>query len=375
MKILPCFVFFDKLYMVKIMRKRKQKNQRKVIIIASLCLLFVMTVGYAAFNTNLNITAKGNVLEKGITASELKNSITDADGLYEDNTEEGKYIYKGSNPNNYITFNNETWRIISIEKDNTLKIIRNESIGNMVYDVGYTSNIAGITDSNSVEGTRYTNASTDYCYQNSGTESNYNGCKVWGSNTTMLNSSEGNITKMPRQEDNSTYDLPKEEAYLNIYLNGTWYNELDKNSKTLIDNHTWNAGLLKNQSGQTIETDMQQEKAYKWKGKVGLINPTDYVKTNTNQTLCGTVYNNNTTNMDTCKTTTWLFNSNSYWTMNGYSTASSYYVWYVTSNGNISDYNSSYTYGVRPVVYLSSNVHLKGKGTSDAPFKIIEEKE
>ena len=45
-----------------------------------------------------------------------------------------KYTYKGANPNNYITFNNEMWRIISIGADNTIKIMRNESIGNMAFD-------------------------------------------------------------------------------------------------------------------------------------------------------------------------------------------------------------------------------------------------
>ncbi len=45
-------------------RNRRRKNSRKFIIITAVCLLFVMTAGYAAFSTNLNITAKGNVLEQ-----------------------------------------------------------------------------------------------------------------------------------------------------------------------------------------------------------------------------------------------------------------------------------------------------------------------
>ena len=37
---------------------------------------------------------------------------------------------KGANPNNYVTFNNETagWRIISINSDGTIKIMRDEDI-------------------------------------------------------------------------------------------------------------------------------------------------------------------------------------------------------------------------------------------------------
>ena len=41
--------------------RRKRRRQKKTIIILSLSLLMVITVGYAAFSTNLSITAKGNV--------------------------------------------------------------------------------------------------------------------------------------------------------------------------------------------------------------------------------------------------------------------------------------------------------------------------
>ena len=60
--------------------------------------------------------------------------VESGDGLYADEYEDGKYTYKGVNPNNYITFNNETWRIISVENDGTIKIMRNESIGNQQWD-------------------------------------------------------------------------------------------------------------------------------------------------------------------------------------------------------------------------------------------------
>ena len=33
--------------------------------------------------------------------------VTSGNGLYEDEYEEGKYTYKGANPNNYVTFNND----------------------------------------------------------------------------------------------------------------------------------------------------------------------------------------------------------------------------------------------------------------------------
>ena len=62
--------------------------------------------------------------------------VTSGDGLYKDEYEADKYIYKGANPNNYITFNNEEagWRIISIENDGTIKIIKGKILQNNTYD-------------------------------------------------------------------------------------------------------------------------------------------------------------------------------------------------------------------------------------------------
>ena len=44
-------------------RRHKRKKQKKILIISTLSLLMILTVGYAAFSTNLSITAKGNIKE------------------------------------------------------------------------------------------------------------------------------------------------------------------------------------------------------------------------------------------------------------------------------------------------------------------------
>ena len=101
------------------MRKSQMKKQNKIIIVCSLCLLLCLCVCYAAFSMNLSITAKGNVKEKSNCEFGIikVNTVTEGDGLYEDSYEESKCTYKGANPNNYIAFNNETWRIIYINSD------------------------------------------------------------------------------------------------------------------------------------------------------------------------------------------------------------------------------------------------------------------
>ena len=69
-----------------------------------------------------------------ITVNDLtKNVVTVGDGLYKDEYENGRYFYRGTNPDNYITFNDEEWRILSINTNGTVKIIRTSSIGNRAF--------------------------------------------------------------------------------------------------------------------------------------------------------------------------------------------------------------------------------------------------
>ena len=53
------------------------------------------------------------------------------DELYKD--DHGDIRYYGANPNNYVSFNNELWRIMGVI-DGKIKIVRDESIGNMQWN-------------------------------------------------------------------------------------------------------------------------------------------------------------------------------------------------------------------------------------------------
>lgn len=65
------------------------------------------------------------ILNLNGTVINLKNN-----GLYYENS---RYVYKGSSPNNYILFNEELWRIVYIDSD-SIKIMKNDSIGELVFD-------------------------------------------------------------------------------------------------------------------------------------------------------------------------------------------------------------------------------------------------
>ena len=90
------------------------------------------------FNITLEYSQAPNGYEPpvtGMTPDDLKAlAVTEGDGLYADEYESGRYIYKGANPNNYITFNNETWRILSIDSSGRIKIVRDELLPERAWD-------------------------------------------------------------------------------------------------------------------------------------------------------------------------------------------------------------------------------------------------
>lgn len=95
-------------------RTRRRKNSRKIIIISSICLLFVMTAGYAAFSTNLNITAKGNILEKSrVIQSWEQTSVEDFHSdYYKENIVTTTFLDTSEVPDNAT----ESWNV-SEDKD------------------------------------------------------------------------------------------------------------------------------------------------------------------------------------------------------------------------------------------------------------------
>lgn len=86
-----------------------------------------------AINTKINDSIPADICLIG--NMQVKTAV-EGTGLYK--TTNG-CVYKGTNPNNYIRFNNELWRIISTANDNSLEIIRDTSIGEMPWDSNRTN--------------------------------------------------------------------------------------------------------------------------------------------------------------------------------------------------------------------------------------------
>ena len=85
--------------------------------------------------------------------------VTTGDGLYKDEYEVGRYVYKGANPNNYIEFaNGEIWRIIAKEADGTYKLLKKDLLSNRAFDSTNSNNWAGPADLNTYLNGEYYNS-------------------------------------------------------------------------------------------------------------------------------------------------------------------------------------------------------------------------
>jgi len=62
----------------------------------------------------------GNTPTSSLVSKLVSNLVTTGSGLYNDN---GKYIFKGENPNNYVQFGESKWRIIGLDENNNIKMI------------------------------------------------------------------------------------------------------------------------------------------------------------------------------------------------------------------------------------------------------------
>lgn len=308
-------------------------------------------MGYAAFNTNLNITAKGNIKAKDIT----DDIVTTGDGLYKDAYEDGRYIYRGNNPDNYIWFNDELWRIIAKEADGTYKIIRNELLANRAFD----------------EPNHRLTASNTYCQY-----PEY-GCGVYAK-----------IDGIFYSEETSQSGTVTEDSSIKIYLNNDYYiNDINSAAKEQMTTHLFNIGEvahLNDVASDSIEKNIDGEKKYTWTGNVGLANVSDILRASTNPlcTSASTSYDNTVCNSNYLlvkETANYTGDRFLYWTINAFSYAiddpSWNGTWAVNNDATSQSVQHPQAYrdyiAPRPVVFLKTSTKLSGSGTKENPFRII----
>ena len=276
------------------------------------------------------------------------------------------YRYIGSDPNNYVTFNGETWRIIGVftvddgtgNVEERLKLIRNESIGDYSWDNKDTS-----TGAESAYGkNNWTDARLNYLLNPGHESESAGGSLYWNSGSGTCYSGSGNATE---NCDFTTTGL-KEEAR-NMIDNTVWY---------LGGSSTYNdvtaPMFYERERGTTVYTGRDTS----FVGKVGLIYPSDYgyatsggSTTDRNACLNKELYNWYSSDFSDCKNNDWIFNPSDQWTITPRASNSDY-VFCVDSTGYLDSYLAGYAYrGVRPVVFLKSNIKIvDGDGSSSNPY-------
>ena len=245
-------------------------------------------------------------------------------GATEDITE---YRYRGASPKNYVTFNNEVWRIIGVfptddgtgNIENRIKIIKDQSIGNNYWN---TTQVASTSTYNNWTGAtlmKYLNATYYNSLTNNGAIDMVDDAKYYLGGYTNTNMTKDVMYQYERKISGS----------------GTYYYSSNPNS---------------------------------WTGKIGLMYASDYGYAASDECTQNLSSYNNTT----CTSNNWLYNIKvGEWILpqvggnNGN-------VFYVHSYSNVSNCTvNNNSLASRPVLYLKPEVMIEsGDGTSSNPYKL-----
>ena len=316
------------------------------------------TTGNEAMNTRFEGSV--NIITsavKIVTAADTILAKGETEELAYDNTADNNLRYIGANPNNYVSFNNELWRIIGVfnniddgtgTKETRLKIIRNEPIGKYSWD----NKASGV-----------------------GSSTSSNGSNDWSDSALQIVLNEG--TYYNRTSGECPYGENGEMTNCDFSSTG-----LTEEAKTMISDAKWNLGGLAGSldiplSVYTSErgTTVYSGRPTEWIGSIGLMYPSDYGYatsggSTTNRETCLNTELYNWDDYDDCFNNDWLYTGSYPWTLTPDSSSSSG-VFYVLSNGRVFSGIAYYINDVFPALYLNSNVKISGgEGTESSPFTL-----
>ena len=253
---------------------------------------------------------------------------------------ENGYRYEGKNPNNYIWFNNEYWRIIGVfdsashgqSNKNLVKIIRADVLDGLAWDKSNTNNWNTSSLKSLLNGAYYNaqdGTASGYCY---------------GYSTTATANCD--YTKKGIQSD-----------YRSMIAKVTWHlGGYSSYSATTSAFYEYERGTTV-YSGRPTSTT----------GYIGLIYPSDYGYS-VLASSCARTTNLDSYNSATCAGQSWLYGKGYEWTLSPYS-SNSIHVFILSNNGNVSVYIANYGYAVRPVLYLDASVYkIDGDGSLKNPY-------
>ena len=260
------------------------------------------------------------LLDHPINETEVDFASTALDGLFKTKDANGDaYYFRGIVEDNYVSFANESWRIVSIDSSGNVKLVHNGNIGTSIYS-------------------KYRN-SIDY----TGLKYIYNGSTIDNQiNKYLLSWYEENI---------------KEKGFDKNIAETNYCND---SSSILEGYHRYFGGytrIITNKTPSMICSETKEDFGGIVKQKIALLTIDEVV-------MSGLVDGvNNTTN--------YLYQGNDYYTM---SPAEYYnytaYVFYVNGAGQILRATPTDKMTIRPVITIESSTTVGGKGTKEEPYYI-----
>ena len=257
---------------------------------------------------------------------------------------ENGYRYEGKNPNNYIWFNNEYWRIIGVfdtevvKSDNTteskslVKIIRADVLDGLAWN-GSNANDWSTSSLNYI-------LNELYYYAQDGTSSGY----CYGYSTTMTGNCD--YTKRGIQS-----------GYRGMIANVTWY----------LGGYSSTSATAEAFYGYERGTTVYSGRPTSTTGYIGLMYPSDYGYSALSSS-CARTTNLSSYNSATCAGQSWLYGKGLEWTLTP-SSSDSHNVFNLYHFGYVSDYSANFGFGSRPVLYLYASVYkIDGDGSLNNPY-------
>ena len=156
-------------------------------------------------------------------------------------------------------------------------------------------------------------------------------------------------------------------ASLNTYLNSTYYNGLNSTAQSHIISSDFSIGGVA-EDDNDLKNTISDENATKWKGNIALPTASEYIRTNSNKSECGTIYK--VYNSLNCGDTSWMHNVSSWWTLTP-DKNSSWYVFMVEDGFLFNENSDTYELLIKPTLYLSSDIKITGgNGSQSKPYTI-----
>lgn len=281
----------------------------------------------------------------------LYNTDAASNNLKKDNTDDANIRYYGENPNNYVSFNDELWRIIGVFGNN-VKLVRKDILGGLSWDTSESSvnTGRGINEWSEANLKEYLNT----MYYGGTTVTCYNG------------------------RNNYTTTCPSAS--------------LNENAKSMIDNHIWNVGAVEaknvtdtiafynaergTQTGKICTSgDYCNDtitRTTSWTGYIALPYVTDWAYASSEVDCETNMQKQDSSNNYICKNNNWMHRSsyNSTWYLSPSADSSvAYDAWIVFGDGVAGGINASGSIVSAPALYLKSNVLIEsGNGTVDTPY-------